>query len=246
MQELIPLTAEELQKKLAVILDLSDHETILQDAAVLDFYVSGFWWGKEQGWNEQQISGLVTVHHILIENIKANKLSLQENLTELKKMLVGIGTKDEQNGGLDFLDVTMATSLVKFLSSTFFQHYRLYEFLFSDEALPEDIYRRHVAPPSAESRASLITTGEDLEDATEEAIETESKTGEPAVEDANDAEEEVGDILAGVTAEEVQTVFDRVSRELFSSLQNHVALKLKERESEIISRINKIHRILDR
>lgn len=56
-----------------------------------------------------------------------------------------------------------------------------------DEALPEDIYRRHVAPPSAESRASLITTGEDLEDATEEAIETESKTGEPAVEDANDA-----------------------------------------------------------
>ncbi|PIK49463.1 hypothetical protein BSL78_13656 [Apostichopus japonicus] len=262
MQELIPLTAEELQKKLAVILDLPDHDTILQDAAVLDFYVSGFWWGKEQGWNEQQISGLVTVHHILIENIKANKLSLQENLTELKKMLVGIGTKDEQNGGLDFLDVTMATSLVKFLSSTFFQHYRLYDLLVLevelvppanlphppplDEALPEDIYRRHVAPPSAESRASLITTGEDLEDATEEAIETESKTGEPAVEDANDAEEEVGDILAGVTAEEVQTVFDRVSRELFSSLQNHVALKLKERESEIISRINKIHRSLDR
>ncbi|XP_071828011.1 ciliary-associated calcium-binding coiled-coil protein 1-like isoform X2 [Apostichopus japonicus] len=274
MQELIPLTAEELQKKLAVILDLPDHDTILQDAAVLDFYVSGFWWGKEQGWNEQQISGLVTVHHILIENIKANKLSLQENLTELKKMLVGIGTKDEQNGGLDFLDVTMATSLVKFLSSTFFQHYRLYEFLFNgerteqvistdlevelvppanlphppplDEALPEDIYRRHVAPQSSESRASVMTTEEDLEVATEEAIETESKTGEPAVEDANDAEEEVGDILAGVTAEEVQTVFDRVSRELFSSLQNHVALKLKERESEIISRINKIHRILDR
>lgn len=69
-----------LDRKLAVILDLPDHDTILQDAAVLDFYVSGFWWGKEQGWNEQQISGLVTVHHILIENIKGKEITSALNI----------------------------------------------------------------------------------------------------------------------------------------------------------------------
>lgn len=51
-------------------MDLREHETSLEDATVLDFYVSGFWWGKEQGWNEQQISALVTVHQRLIENVR--------------------------------------------------------------------------------------------------------------------------------------------------------------------------------
>ncbi|KAJ8025800.1 Ciliary-associated calcium-binding coiled-coil protein 1 [Holothuria leucospilota] len=291
MQHLMNLPVKELQEEIASILDLKDHPTVLEEAAMLDFYVSGFWWGKEQNWNEQQISGLFTVHHQLLENLKAKKMTLEENLTEFRKMLEGIGTKGEQNGGLDFLDVNMATSLVEFLSSTFFQHYRLYEFLFCgerkeevistdgdnltmclchieegdyipcgyvmmlevelvppfdlphppplDEGLPEDLYLRHVAPPPPESRASVETSDEPIDGPSEENTEGLAD----GADQNNEENDQMADILSGVTAEEVQSMFDSVSREMFSSLQNHVASKLRERESEIIARINKIHRI---
>lgn len=45
-----------------------------------------------------------------------------------------------------------------------------------DEALPEDIYLRHVAPPSTEDRASVLTTDDEV--IHDKIAETESNQGE--------------------------------------------------------------------
>jgi len=49
---------------------ISDYQTDLKAATVLDYYVAALWWGKEQNFNVEQLSSFFTVVHTLLENIK--------------------------------------------------------------------------------------------------------------------------------------------------------------------------------
>ncbi|XP_072026664.1 ciliary-associated calcium-binding coiled-coil protein 1-like isoform X2 [Amphiura filiformis] len=266
-QALQDLTVEELEIKLAEIMELPRPDIELSQASLLDYYVSGFWWAKEQGFNVQQLSGFFTLLHTLLENIKEHKMPLADNLTEYKKLLAGVGTEDnEVNGGLDFFDIKQAKLITDFLQMTLFQHHKMYEFLFHherkeeivgvelvvetlpaadvphppplEEGLEEAIYLRHLATPPSSPTPDMDGNEE------EKKGETEGE-GVTRAEDEEKASGDPVDLLAEVTAEDVKTVFSQVSKELFAGLQTDVQRKLKERESEIISRINKIHRIAD-
>lgn len=52
------------------ILGHTSHETDLLEACQLDYFVSVFWWAKEQGFSVSQTSALFTAAHTLLENIK--------------------------------------------------------------------------------------------------------------------------------------------------------------------------------
>ncbi|XP_077992718.1 ciliary-associated calcium-binding coiled-coil protein 1-like isoform X2 [Glandiceps talaboti] len=262
MQTLQDLTVEDLEKKMAEILKLTNHPVDLNEGVLLDFYVSSFWWAKEQNFSVQQISGFITVLNTLLENIKDKKMSLVDNLKEFKKMLIGIGNENSEfSGGLDFFDISQAKTLTDYLQQTFFQHYKLYEFLFHqereeqivcrelvievlpkadlpyppplDEGIDEDIYNSQIATP---------VTSPEVDG--EETVENEAKEDEKGV-SAGDTETPAVDPLEGVTAEDVKRIMDEVARDMLGDLQVDVGKKLKERESEIIARINKIHRIAD-
>ena len=56
--------------KLCEIFKLSNHCTDLQDAATLDYYTSAVWWGKQQSFTTQQLSGFFTMVHTLFTNVK--------------------------------------------------------------------------------------------------------------------------------------------------------------------------------
>lgn len=62
--------------KLCEIFKLSNHCTDLQDAATLDYYTSAVWWGKQQSFTTQQLSGFFTMVHTLFTNVKGSGLML--------------------------------------------------------------------------------------------------------------------------------------------------------------------------
>ena len=61
-------------------MDLTDNQVDLKEASVLDYYVSGFWWGKEQNFTAEQISALFTVLKTLLDNIKGELNALLESV----------------------------------------------------------------------------------------------------------------------------------------------------------------------
>ena len=67
---------------------------------------------------------------------------MEENIAELKKLLVGVGVDNphsSQCGGLDVFTFTQATEVVDYITSTLFQHYKLYQYLFTEEKAAEVI-----------------------------------------------------------------------------------------------------------
>nr|XP_002739841.1 PREDICTED: uncharacterized protein C10orf107-like isoform X1 [Saccoglossus kowalevskii] len=255
-QMLQELTVEDLEKKLAEIFKLTSNHINLNEGVLLDYYVTGFWWAKDQSFSTQQISGFITVLHTLLENIKESKMTLVDNLKEFKKMLPGIGNENSDiSGGLDFFDINQAKTITDYLKQTIFQHYKMYEFLCHDqreeqivcrdllievlpkadlpypppldEGIDQNIYDDYIATPR-ETPTSQDDSGDGID----------------GQEDA-DAANETEDLLSGVTADDIKRIMDEVAQDMFGGLQAEVGKKLKDREAEIIARINKIHRIAD-
>ncbi|XP_071946739.1 ciliary-associated calcium-binding coiled-coil protein 1-like [Antedon mediterranea] len=266
-QALQEMTVEDVEKKLAVILELTNSSTEPQDAILLDYYTVGFWWAKEEGFTSQQLSAFITVLNRLLGNIKDKNCSLSENISDLKSMMVGIGADSvEASGGLDFLDVEQAIKISDYIKSSLFQHHRMYEFMFHgqrkeeiigtelcvktlpaanvpfpaplDEGLVEDAYNEYIAPPEAFDESE-----------NEELTKSATPNEEQLTEKKDDLEvfkvQVEVDPLNDVTADDVKQMFDIVSAELFGNLQIDVTRKLREREVEIITRINKIHKVAE-
>ena len=55
---------------MAEVMDIPLHSIDLKDAALLDYYTGALWWGREQGFSIEQLSGFFTLVHTLINNIK--------------------------------------------------------------------------------------------------------------------------------------------------------------------------------
>ena len=51
-------------------LQLSCPDGDLKEASILDYYVAGFWWAREQGFVQEQASAFYTVLHMMLENVK--------------------------------------------------------------------------------------------------------------------------------------------------------------------------------
>ena len=77
--------------QLAEIMELPRTDIELSQACLLDYYVSGFWWAKEQGFTAQQISGFFTLLHKLVQNIKGkNKCFWYTNVSRKQMTWDGI------------------------------------------------------------------------------------------------------------------------------------------------------------
>lgn len=51
-------------------LDLKKHKACVKEAALLDYFVAGFWWAKEMTFTCQQISFIMALLQLLLDNIK--------------------------------------------------------------------------------------------------------------------------------------------------------------------------------
>lgn len=56
-----------------------NHQTCMKEAALLDFYVCGFWWAKEANFTTTQTSFTMAVLHMLLDNIRGGEDTQKED-----------------------------------------------------------------------------------------------------------------------------------------------------------------------
>ncbi|GFS06273.1 coiled-coil domain-containing protein 189 [Elysia marginata] len=257
--ELLGMSAVEMESKLLEILQLKP-TTCLRDAAALDYFVGAMYWAKQKDFNNEQLSGFFTVVHGLLNKIKNEKASIVELLKEFRKNLIGIGAdlgSDIESGGMEFFSLEQATAITDFLQSTLWQHYKLYELMFTqnqeeeivgsnlsievpmpastpfppplDEGILETTYREFMSLPTPSS--SEVQEGEKSEEEAAESVSAEL----PA---------EAADLFEKLTPEDVKGIIEEVSKEFLENLQTGVENKIRGTENAVLARINKIHNIL--
>lgn len=60
-------------RQMKEVLGFSNHQSCIKEAALLDFYVCGFWWAKEANFTAAQTSFTMAVLNMLLDNIKGGK-----------------------------------------------------------------------------------------------------------------------------------------------------------------------------
>ena len=60
-------------RKVAEVMKISGTDTDQKEGALLEFYTSAIWWGREQGFTVQQISALFTVIYTVLDNLKGKQ-----------------------------------------------------------------------------------------------------------------------------------------------------------------------------
>ncbi|XP_075698757.1 ciliary-associated calcium-binding coiled-coil protein 1 isoform X2 [Rhinoderma darwinii] len=167
---------DEIQRLMEGFLNVQDPETNLKEGVLVDYYVSGFCWGKDRSFNLQQLRGLMGLLHLLMENVQDKRMPLEENILELARSLTGIGHSPLKNEGrLAYFNVDQAKDIINYFKISLFQHYRLYECMFTvpreqmvigaeqiveiakpaeapfpvplEEGIPCEMYAKYLAPP---------------------------------------------------------------------------------------------------
>ncbi|KAJ8365642.1 hypothetical protein SKAU_G00144730 [Synaphobranchus kaupii] len=212
---LLDLTVEEVQLQLEDILSFQHRQTCVKEAALLDYFVSGFWWAKEMNFTCQQISCFMALLQLLLDNIREKQMPLVDNFTEFAKAIAGTRQPLSPQDSSPLFAVDQAISITDYFKSSLFQHYTLYEFLFAEpreeqlfsieehievvnsgdfiapleEGMPVDVFSRYMTRASVEQAKQVLKeTGEIPE---EEEQDAEPPELDPADERVVDATQEV-------------------------------------------------------
>uniref|UniRef100_A0AAY4AE50 Uncharacterized protein n=1 Tax=Denticeps clupeoides TaxID=299321 RepID=A0AAY4AE50_9TELE len=219
-REINPMQFEEL-------FGCKNHQTCPKEAALLDYYVSGFWWAKETNFTSEQISFIVTLLHTLLGNVMGKQFAcLSVHLTKVEPFTP--------------------------LNSPFyslFQHYTMYEFLFHhgrerqlhrhertvevmgpadlpaplEEGMPADVFLRFLAPAPAEQLVEVWTEGCQLHNSI-----------------CSQAAERDGGVAEEYSLEEVKEALEEALGEMLPGVQAEFTAKLRIREEACLARIERL------
>ncbi|XP_035258668.1 ciliary-associated calcium-binding coiled-coil protein 1 [Anguilla anguilla] len=232
---LLDLTVEEVQLQLEDTLNFKHRQTCLKEAALLDYFVSGFWWAKEMHFTCQQVSGFMALLQLLLDNIREKQMPLVDNFAEFSKAIAGTRQPLSPPDSSPLFDVDQAISITDYFKSSLFQHYELYEFLFTqpreerlfstqehievvnptdfipplEEGMPVDVFFRYMTQTPVEEAKEVLKGPPEI--AEEEQQEAESAEKGPSDGGAVDASQEV---LGQVTEDPVENPQEDVSEKL--------------------------------
>ncbi|XP_078421372.1 ciliary-associated calcium-binding coiled-coil protein 1 isoform X1 [Cetorhinus maximus] len=248
MSDLVQLTVDGVQKTLAEILHLKHYQNCMKEGILLDYYVSGFWWAKEQNFTMLQTSAFMTLLNIILENVNEKHLPLLDNLKELKKVMADVvhSSSDKRRHG-KFFTVDQAKAIISYMKISLFQHYKLYEFLFRQtpdieildtELEVEVIKSADPFPPPLEESLTwdiyssyvLLQPPEDLVPEVEVEVEESKEVTETTTVDP----------LASYTIDDVKSVLGEVTGEALRNLQTEISEKLQKQEEAYTVRISKL------
>uniref|UniRef100_A0A8C6Y4B8 Ciliary associated calcium binding coiled-coil 1 n=1 Tax=Naja naja TaxID=35670 RepID=A0A8C6Y4B8_NAJNA len=244
------------EKSLEEFLNLKHRLTSLTEAALLDYYVSGFWWAKGLEFSSVQIGGFLTLLNLLLDNLETYHMSLEENIQELASAMAGIGlSNSEISGGFEFFTIDQAKAIINYVKSSLFQHYTLYKYLFhgpreelviGDEQVVEVVQpaKTPFPAPLEEGLASdiyskflALTPGEEEEEEEEEEA---TKEPERVLAEAPAEEQGTVDPLMGYTIEDVRLLLGQLTNDLISNIQTEIYEKLQMQEDTYSTRIEKL------
>ncbi|XP_051522632.1 ciliary-associated calcium-binding coiled-coil protein 1-like [Myxocyprinus asiaticus] len=104
----------------------------LKKATLLDYFVNGFWWAKEMKFTCQQISFNMALLQQLLDNIKTQpclKMPFFKAFT-----LTVLASRQSPSTEADtshLFDADQIRDITDYFKTSLFQHYRLYELLFT-------------------------------------------------------------------------------------------------------------------
>jgi hypothetical protein len=111
---------------------LTDYETNAKNAILVDFYLSILVFCKERGFSEEKASAAFTIVRMTREFAVKDGKPVQETFAEFKGLVLKHSLSGVPNALVLFKPQDVA-ELTKFVTSTFMQHYRLYQYAHNHE-----------------------------------------------------------------------------------------------------------------
>nr|XP_005173023.1 uncharacterized protein C10orf107 homolog isoform X1 [Danio rerio] len=248
---LLTLSVDQVQLQFENILHFKNHQTCLKEAALLEYFVYGFWWAKEMSFTSEQISFVMALLQQLIDNIKNKQASFADNFKAFTQAVLSTrqspSTKDSSLFNNDQIK-----AITDYFKTSLLQHYRLYELLLShsrekqllkiekcielinpdefaaplEEGFPADLYFHYMAPPCAQ------TPEQGSPESHEENVEEPEKA---------ELEESTGN-HEGFSVEDVREVLGEMTQEMLTKLQADFTEKLRVHEETYISRLERLQK----
>ncbi|KAG5263015.1 hypothetical protein AALO_G00281520 [Alosa alosa] len=260
------LTVDEVQLKFEDVLQFKNQQTCLKEAALLDYFVSGFWWAKEMNFSSEQTSFVMALLQSSIDNISEKQMSFVDNFTEFGKTLIDLRKTPSADGNPPLFDVEQAKSITNYFTSSLFQHYRMYEFLFSqsrdkkllgmerhievidaaklfaplEEGMPVDVFQHYLAPAQPESPEEQAAKERRGEEEEKEEVGGTDERSEGEGERGDTLEEEEEEEEEKYSVEEVREVLREMTKEMMGNLQAEFTEKLRIQEESYTARIERL------
>ncbi|XP_057213694.1 ciliary-associated calcium-binding coiled-coil protein 1 isoform X2 [Triplophysa rosa] len=247
---MLDVPVDQVQLQFKDILDFKNHQTCVKDAALLDYFVNGFCWAREMNFTCQQISCIMALLQHLLYNIKNNQTSFADDFKVFTEIMnVSSPSAETDTSGL--FNADQIRSITRYVRISVFQHYRLYEWLFSqqrqkqlfttekcievvnpvdfvcplEEGMSADVFFQHVAPPCVQTPEQCI---QDCHEQNGEEVERE------------EGEEED---RTGFSVEDVREMLEETTREMLAQLQADFTEKLRAHEETYTSRLERLQKV---
>jgi hypothetical protein len=250
LKELSALPVNGQLKKMADVLGFQQFKEDTREAIQVELFLTAYSFCIEEGFASGQISAFLTLLHMLLLNCKEKGMSLSANVTELKKLMEGVGSTDRCPMGSWSRE--QAERVLEYIMTSFLQHYRLYEFVFSEvqdeeestsklpvpvppdpaslvlppleEAVHEEFYHKYICPDQAkeENESNLTTGGEDSEKA-------------PVSDDVQ--ADNTKDVFSNMSSSEIQSVLNKVVSKTMESFRTEVGKKISSSEKAHLGRL---------
>lgn len=253
------LSPTELTNELSSVLSLSKHEEDLQQAAILDYYVSSFVFAQEKDFTDEQMSSFITIIHKLLGNIREKRTTLQDNLNELKSYFAGVGVSDHTC--LKCFTPKVAATTISYIHTSLVQHYTLFEYVLQERqedeliqtqllvSLPPD--SSTLSPPPLEESVTedfynrLVSTTAGSPSPTQLASPT---TPSPPHSIQGTDTSPTGAIpstlLLNLRPEDVKMMTEKLLEETVTPYQDEMLRKLVDRETNYKSKLDKLDKSL--
>ncbi|XP_011410551.1 PREDICTED: uncharacterized protein C10orf107 homolog [Amphimedon queenslandica] len=255
------LSPTELTKELSTVLSLSKHEEDLQQAAILDYYVSSFVFAQEKDFTDEQLSSFFTIIHKLLANIREKRTTLQDNLNELKSYFAGVGVSDQTCLKCFTPKVAMAT--ISYIHTSLVQHYTLFEYILQEKQEDEFIQTQLLVslPPDSSTLSPPPLEESVTEDFYNRLVSTapagspsQTQLGSPTTHSpphsiqGTDMSSPTGAIpptlLLNLRPEDVKMMTEKLLEETVTPYQDEMLRKLVDRETSYKSKLDKLEKSL--
>ncbi|KAB5555361.1 hypothetical protein PHYPO_G00033120 [Pangasianodon hypophthalmus] len=258
---LMELSVDQVQLQFVDVLDLKKHQTCVKEASLLDYFVAGFWWAKEMTFTCQQISFIMALLQLLLDNIKDKHMPFADNFKEFTRTLLATRQSSPSasaavNPLFDLVTVLecclLAWLLGKICACFLFQHYSLYEFLFSHprDNMLQGMERNIEVVNSADFIAPLEegTPTDDLHHIAPSPAVLPDQDSDTCVEkneeESGECEQrETLESLEGFSVEDVREVLGEMTREVLVKLQADFTEKLRIQEKTYTARLESLKRL---
>ncbi|XP_028817580.1 ciliary-associated calcium-binding coiled-coil protein 1 isoform X2 [Denticeps clupeoides] len=165
---LLSSPVERVQLQFEELFGCKNHQTCPKEAALLDYYVSGFWWAKETNFTSEQISFIVTLLHTLLGNVMEKQMSAADNAAFAKTAIAARQSLLSETEPGPLFDVKQAAAIEDYFKCSLFQHYTMYEFLFHHGR--ERQLHRHEQAAERDGGVAEEYSLEEVKEALEEAL----------------------------------------------------------------------------